>query len=89
MVIIAKFASICPCCSVRIVPGAQVEWTKGSPAKHVACGPTTVTMTRPAAAPRARSAARGKWNGCSCGAREMPDGSLSGNACWTCRHDAE
>lgn len=37
MTITAKFASVCPCCSMRIQPGAKVEWSKGSPAKHVKC----------------------------------------------------
>ena len=54
MIITAKFASACPCCSQRIVVGSQVEWTKGSPARHVSCAPV--------AAPR-----RGTWTGCSCG----------------------
>lgn len=49
MVIIAKFASVCPCCSARIVVGSQVEWTRGSKATHAACAgkPSVV-----AAAPR-------------------------------------
>ncbi len=37
MTIIAKFSSTCPSCNQRIQPGERVEWTKGSPAKHVAC----------------------------------------------------
>lgn len=37
MIITAKFASVCPCCNSRIVPGSKVEWSKGSPAKHTAC----------------------------------------------------
>lgn len=37
MIITAKFASVCPCCSIRIVAGSKVEWSKGSPARHVAC----------------------------------------------------
>ena len=32
MIITAKFASVCPCCNSRIVPGSNVEWSKGSPA---------------------------------------------------------
>ena len=35
------------------------------------------------------TSSRGRWNGCSCGAREMPDGSLSANACASCRFDNE
>ncbi len=45
-------------------------------------------VTIAASAARARSGGRGKWNGCACGARELPDGGLSANACATCRFDA-
>lgn len=37
MTIIAKYASICPCCSVRIIPGSRVQWSKGSQARHATC----------------------------------------------------
>lgn len=37
MIITAKFSSVCPCCSVRIVAGTEVEWSKGEKARHVAC----------------------------------------------------
>ena len=37
MTITAKFASTCPTCNARIAAGEQVEWSKGSPARHVAC----------------------------------------------------
>lgn len=37
MVISAKFATTCPSCRGRIEPGVKVEWTKGSPARHVTC----------------------------------------------------
>ena len=37
MTITAKFSTICPCCSKSIAPGSKVEWTKGSPARHVTC----------------------------------------------------
>ena len=59
MTITAKFASVCPCCGARIVPGTKVEWSKGSPAKHVGCvgKPVTATVSRPAAyRPRASGA---------------------------------
>jgi hypothetical protein len=50
MIITAKFASVCPCCSQRIVPGSKVEWSKGSPAKHTACaqGPAAAVVAGPA-----------------------------------------
>jgi hypothetical protein len=89
MVITARFASVCPCCNSRIAVGSKVEWSKGSSARHVACatGPAAaVSAARPA---RRSFAARGRWNGCSCGAREMPDGTLSSNACASCRYDNE
>jgi hypothetical protein len=87
MIITAKFASVCPCCSVRIVPGAKVEWSKGSPAKHVACVSVTVTVARPAAR---RGELRGRWTGCSCGSREDSYGDLipSDRNCGSCEHDA-
>jgi len=44
MIITAKYASVCPCCSQRIVPGTKVEWAKGSPAKHGACAGKTVPV---------------------------------------------
>jgi len=47
MVITARFASVCPCCSQRIVPGSKVEWSKGSQARHIACA-TGPAGTRPA-----------------------------------------
>lgn len=37
MIITAKFASMCPCCSSRIVEGSKVEWNRGEKARHVAC----------------------------------------------------
>ena len=38
MIITAKFASTCPCCSQRIEVGSKVNWAKGTKASHVACG---------------------------------------------------
>jgi hypothetical protein len=37
MIITAKFASVCPCCSTRITVGEKVEWSKGEKARHVRC----------------------------------------------------
>lgn len=89
MIITAKFASVCPCCSQRIVTGSRVEWSKGSPAKHVDCsGQSASTLSSRRAPTGGRyTSSRGRWNGCSCGAREMADGSLSANACASCRFD--
>jgi hypothetical protein len=65
MVIIAKFASVCPCCSQRIEVGSKVEWTKGSKARHVACSaaPTRSTRYRPAGYPRREDCRRYGWDG--------------------------
>jgi hypothetical protein len=88
MVIVAKFASVCPCCSQRIVVGSKVEWSKGARAQHTACATQGGKVVAPAPA-RSHAHARGRWNGCACGAREMPDGTLSANACASCRYDNE
>jgi hypothetical protein len=89
MIITAKYPSSCACCRQPIQVGSKIEWSKGSPAKHAACAagsaPPTVTVRAPSA--RRSYAARGKWNGCSCGARELPGGGLSANACASCRFD--
>lgn len=69
MIITAKYASTCPCCSVRIVPGTPVEWSKGSPARHVGCKGGAVTMSTPRPAYRS-SAPRGRRTGCYCGSIE-------------------
>lgn len=53
MTITAKYAATCPCCRAAITPGQQVEWTKGTPAKHTACASNGAAV---AAAP-ARTAA--------------------------------
>lgn len=47
MIITAKFASVCPCCSVRIDVGSKVEWSKGAKVVHVACaGKSAPVKTR-------------------------------------------
>ena len=58
MVITAKFASVCPCCSQRIHVGSKIEWSKGAPARHTACATMGGTVapaakSAPKAAPRA------------------------------------
>ena len=89
MTITAKFASVCPCCGARIVPGAKVEWSKGSPAKHISCvgKPVTATASRPAYV--ARRPGAGRRTGCSCGSREDSYGDLihSDSNCARCEHD--
>lgn len=46
MIITAKFASVCPCCSLRIAVGERVEWERGSKARHAACAGKPVASTR-------------------------------------------
>lgn len=46
MIITAKFASVCPCCSSRISVGEKVEWSKGEKARHAACAGKAVTAAR-------------------------------------------
>lgn len=43
MIITAKFASTCPCCSKPIHAGDRVVWAKSSKARHVACTPPATT----------------------------------------------
>lgn len=50
MIITARFASICPCCSVRIEAGSSVEWTRGEKAKHPACAGVTMPASTPVTA---------------------------------------
>jgi uncharacterized OB-fold protein len=44
MTITARYASRCASCGQAVTPGQQIEWTKGSPARHTDC-------QSPAAAP--------------------------------------
>jgi hypothetical protein len=90
MIIVAKFASTCPCCSRPITVGAKVEWSRGAKAVHVACVGQAASAAPTAASRPARSFSRrpaGRRNGCSCGARQLPGGGLSANACAQCRFD--
>jgi GTP cyclohydrolase FolE2 len=88
MTITAKFASVCPCCTARITPGQKVEWSKGSPARHVTCVGSAVHAQRPAATrhmatTRHYRAPYGKIECDECG-----DYVTRGSVCWEtgCRH---
>lgn len=98
MTITARYASTCPCCSARIAVGEQVEWTQGSPARHVSCAVATkaglsaspqiapgLRIGSPSA-PARRYVSTSPRSGCACGSRE---GESRVGDCWTCRHDAE
>ena len=85
MIITAKFASVCPCCSNRIAVGVKVEWAKGSPARHVSCAGAKPVYSYAIDGPARSSYAGGRRTGCRCGSRE---GVQSANDCRTCRHDA-
>ena len=65
MIITAKFASVCPCCSQRIDVGSKVEWTKGSKARHVACTGSAAKSSAPArrSSPRRQDCRRYGWDG--------------------------
>lgn len=52
MIIVAKFASVCPCCSSRIDVGSKVDWSKGEKARHVACPASSARAAGPAKARR-------------------------------------
>jgi hypothetical protein len=54
MTITARFASICPCCQTRIIAGSQVEWSRGSPARHVSCSPALAQAPRTVRAANSR-----------------------------------
>lgn len=87
MIITAKFASVCPCCSIRIVAGSKVEWSKGSPARHVACaGSATasnvVTVSRPSR-PDARRAYRTPFTRCEGWGSDNPHAPRQGH-CFDC-----
>lgn len=58
MVINAKFASFCPCCSARIEVGSKIEWSRGEKAKHVACVGTPVALRRAPVSPRIQTTSR-------------------------------
>jgi hypothetical protein len=45
MVIVAKFASVCPCCGMRLSVGDKVEWSKGEKARHVSCSAPVIAQT--------------------------------------------
>lgn len=62
MIITAKFASVCPGCSRRILVGEKVEWSRGSRACHAACaGQPVATVVAPSGRSRVRRA--GPWAG--------------------------
>ena len=51
-------------------------------------GVTHLCAVRASSRPRSpQRGGRGRWNGCSCGARELPGGGLSANACASCQFD--
>ena len=60
MTITAKYAATCATCRQPIRAGQQIEWAKGSPARHTSC-----SSAAPAAPAAPAPAATGK---CACGA---------------------
>jgi hypothetical protein len=55
MIITAKFASTCPCCSKPIAVGSKVNWSKGTKASHVSCGASSVASAPVASSTRRRA----------------------------------
>lgn len=47
MTIVAKFASRCTACHQTIAPGTRIEWSKGSPVRHMTCGATGAAAAAP------------------------------------------
>lgn len=74
MVIIAKYASTCPCCSTAIRPGEQVEWSKGAKATHVRCASRATSAPASGYAQRVTSqrAAWGRQRGMGAGHGSAP-----------------
>ena len=57
MTITAKYPGTCPTCQKAIQPGQQVEWSKGSKARHTDCAAANSVPTKPTtttAAPKRR-----------------------------------
>lgn len=87
MIITAKFAAVCPCCSKSIEVGSKIEWSKGEKAKHTGCAGKATTKSAPRAASysarrpyaaRGASYERGTGMVCDeCGERATP-----GSRCW-------
>lgn len=46
MTITAKYSSICPACGHGIIPGTQVEWSKGTKARHTSCPVGSVAIPK-------------------------------------------
>ncbi len=59
MIITAKFASTCPCCSAPIQIGSKVEWSRGQKAVHASCaGRPATASTSSTSRPSGRGYAR-------------------------------
>jgi len=54
-----------------------------------AAAPRAWALVKAAPAKARTYQSRGVWTGCPCGARELPGGGLSANACADCRYDDE
>lgn len=46
MTITARYASRCACCHQPITVGQQIEWSRGTPARHVECSTARVESPR-------------------------------------------
>ena len=79
MTITAKFPGRCSACSGAIAVGAKIEWSKGQPARHIACASSPARAAAPTDHQR-----RGTWTGCRCGSVE--EYARAGD-CSSCAHD--
>lgn len=89
MVITAKFSSRCPCCQQTIAVGSKIEWSKGRPAQHVACGLATDVAIRPDSGPSVASTdGRCRKCGCACktGYSTCYSCSSASKTCRACGH---
>ena len=46
MTIKARYASRCAACGQAIQPGAEIEWSRGSPVRHTTCAGGSVQWGR-------------------------------------------
>lgn len=72
--------------SVKVERIGRVVWTGADSRTGATVSICSIERAGPSSTSRSRD--RGKWNGCSCGAREYDDGTVSDNACADCKFDA-
>lgn len=87
MAITAKFPGWCGACRGPIAAGDRIEWAKGTPTRHVACGTAPLVATpQRAPAPSVTRRQSGTRTGCRCGSIEEYS---RDSDCRQCKFDAE